>query len=86
MPKQDVPKLNILEGQTETVATRKVTFDGQTMHSAGVYNRDTIRSSTIEGPAIIEQLDSTTVLPPGWVAKLDCFGNIIGERGSYHGR
>ena len=86
VPKQDVPKLNIPEGQTETVATRKVTFDGQTMHSARIYNRDTIRSSTIEGPAIIEQLDSTTVLPPGWVAKLDCFGNIIGERSSHHGR
>jgi len=86
VPKQDVPKLNIPEGQTEAVATRKVTFDGQTMHSALVYNRDTIRSSTIEGPAIIEQLDSTTVLPPGWFAKLDCFGNIIGERGSHHGR
>ena len=44
------------------------------------YTRDTLKSSPIEGPAIIEQFDSTTVLPPGWTAKLDSFGNIIGER------
>lgn len=86
VPKQDLPKFDIPNGKTLPVGTRKVTFDGRETHLAAVYNRDTIKSSAIEGPAIIEQFDSTTVFPPGWTAKLDCFGNIIGERGSQHGR
>jgi N-methylhydantoinase A len=28
------------------------------------------------GPAIIEALDSTTVVPPGWQARIDDFGCI----------
>jgi len=80
--KQDLPKCNIPNGKTEPVGIRKVTFDGRETHLAAVYTRDTIKSSAIEGPAIIEQFDSTTVLPPGWAAKLDCFGNIIGRKSS----
>ena len=33
--------------------------------------------STLEGPAIIEQLDTTTVLPPGFRAAVDDTGNLI---------
>ena len=32
---------------------------------------------TIEGPAIIEQYDTTTVIYPGWRAFIDDYGNII---------
>ncbi|MCY4085765.1 MAG: hydantoinase B/oxoprolinase family protein [Actinomycetia bacterium] len=31
----------------------------------------------VEGPAIIEQYDSTTLVPPGLTAEIDGFGNII---------
>ena len=34
----------------------------------------------IEGPAIIEQYDSTTVVYPKWIAKIDDYGNILLER------
>ena len=33
--------------------------------------------STLEGPAVIEQLDTTTVLPPGFRAAVDDAGNLI---------
>ena len=33
--------------------------------------------STLEGPAVIEQLDTTTVLPPGCRAAVDDAGNLI---------
>lgn len=78
--KQDLPEIGIPEGTAEPVGSRDVTFDGKNFYEAPVYTRDTLKSSPIEGPAIIEQFDSTTVLPPGWTAKLDRFGNIIGER------
>ncbi len=31
----------------------------------------------IEGPAVINQYDSTTVVPPGFTAEIDRFGNIV---------
>ena len=31
----------------------------------------------IVGPAIIEAMDSTTVVPPGWQARIDELGYII---------
>ena len=33
--------------------------------------------STLAGPAIIEQLDTTTVLPPSFRAAVDAAGNLI---------
>ena len=34
----------------------------------------------ISGPLIIEEYDSTTVVPPGWRASVDHWRNIILER------
>ena len=42
------------------------------------YDRARLRAGDrIEGPAIIEQYDSTTVVPPGLSAEIDRFGNIV---------
>jgi N-methylhydantoinase A len=31
----------------------------------------------LEGPCIVEEYDSTCVIPPGSIASLDRFGNIV---------
>jgi N-methylhydantoinase A len=36
--------------------------------------------ATIEGPAILEQPDATTVIEPGHVGRVDKLGNVIVER------
>ncbi len=42
------------------------------------YDRERLRGGNrIEGPAVIEQYDSTTVVPPGVTAEIDRFGNIL---------
>jgi 5-oxoprolinase (ATP-hydrolysing) len=42
------------------------------------FARERLRAGDrIEGPAIIEQYDSTTVVPPGLVAEIDRHGNIV---------
>jgi 5-oxoprolinase (ATP-hydrolysing) len=42
------------------------------------FDRERLRAGDrIEGPAIIEQYDSTTVVPPGLVAEIDRYGNIV---------
>ncbi|WP_029271165.1 hydantoinase/oxoprolinase family protein [Virgibacillus alimentarius] len=46
--------------------------------STPIYNRPDIPvSSIISGPAIVEQLDSTVVIPPEFTAKVDEYKNII---------
>jgi 5-oxoprolinase (ATP-hydrolysing) len=43
-----------------------------------LYDRTTLRAGqSISGPAIIEQYDSTTVIPPGLLAEIDRHGNIV---------
>jgi N-methylhydantoinase A len=42
-----------------------------------VYNRDALQAgNVIQGPAIVEQYDSTTVVDVGWQGKMDRWGNI----------
>ena len=45
-----------------------------------VYNRKNLSpKTTFNGPAIIEEPDSTTVIPPKWNVNVDDFGNLILE-------
>ncbi|HSS72649.1 MAG TPA: hydantoinase/oxoprolinase family protein [Gaiellaceae bacterium] len=42
------------------------------------YDRAALNAgSELEGPAIINQYDSTTVIPPGLTAQIDRFGNVV---------
>ena len=48
-----------------------------------VYDRLRLKNgNTFAGPAIVEQMDSTVVVTPGWMATVDGFGNIIIARES----
>ena len=59
-----------VEGRLEQVATR-------------YYDRAALRAGNrIDGPAIVLQYDSTTVVPPGVAAHVDRFGNILIEVGA----
>ncbi|MGD9942241.1 MAG: hydantoinase/oxoprolinase family protein [Burkholderiaceae bacterium] len=43
-----------------------------------IYERSRLLAGdTIDGPAVIEQMDTTTVLPPRMQARLDCHGNLL---------
>ncbi|MNL68567.1 hypothetical protein D3C87_1933090 [compost metagenome] len=57
---------------------RNVLFEGEPVrHLTNVYHRDEIEiGCQIQGPAIIEEMDSTTILPPYWEAYVDELGNI----------
>jgi N-methylhydantoinase A/oxoprolinase/acetone carboxylase beta subunit len=60
-------------GSLERVATR-------------YYDRAALRAGNrLEGPAIVNQYDSTTVIPPGTSASIDRFGNIVIDTGSSAG-
>jgi N-methylhydantoinase A len=60
---------------------RQVYFDGRKATAATVYERDRLDiGSRVAGPAIVEQFDATTVIPPGWTGRVDGYRNLILER------
>ncbi len=45
-----------------------------------IYARDALRpGNRFAGPAIVEQMDATTLVPPGWSARVDAYLNLILE-------
>ena len=45
-----------------------------------IYARDALRpGNRFAGPAIVEQMDATTLLPTGWTARVDAYLNLILE-------
>jgi N-methylhydantoinase A len=59
---------------------RPVWFDGN-WRTAAIWDRLALPvGAVVEGPAILEQPDATTVLDPGLSARVDDFGNLIVER------
>jgi len=50
---------------------------------AAVYDRIALKvGDAFDGPAIVEQDDTTTLLTPGWRARVDALGNLVLERSS----
>jgi N-methylhydantoinase A len=61
------------------IAKRKVFFEQNNDYiETPVYRRERLKAgNVINGPAVIEQYDATTVVYPDWIASVDRFGNIV---------
>lgn len=56
---------------------RPVWFDGEAAMDTPIYDRALLAAGQeLTGPAVIEQLDATTLLAPGDQARIDDFGNL----------
>lgn len=52
-------------------------FEGA-WHAAAIYDRDRLHSGLeVPGPCIVAEMDSTTVVLPGYTAKVDVIGNLL---------
>jgi N-methylhydantoinase A len=52
-----------------------------TPRHTSIWRRDHLaHGNTLSGPAIVEQVDATTVVPPDWAATIDSYGNLLLER------
>ena len=61
---------------------RRMRFDGKDVECP-VYQRDKLDvGATFEGPAVVDQLDCTTVVFPGQSVKIDEYRNMIILAGS----
>ena len=52
-------------------------FDGQ-WHDICIYDRNKLHEGlVVPGPAIVGEMDSTTVVLPGYEARVDAVGNLL---------
>ncbi|WP_237173422.1 hydantoinase/oxoprolinase family protein [Paracandidimonas lactea] len=78
-----VPRPSLEQGQADTaslpaaISFRETVFDGESRVRCPVYHRDMLQPGhRLTGPAIIEQMDSTTIIPPGFYACVDPWLNL----------
>ena len=70
---------NVPSADTARKDTRRAWF-GETAHDCPVYDRYALAAGTaIEGPALVEERESTCVIGPGETARVDDAGNLIAE-------
>ena len=62
------------------VGERTVRFDGQDRETPIYARLDLPAAAQIEGPAILEQPDTTILIDPGLTGRVDDFGNVILRR------
>jgi N-methylhydantoinase A len=77
MPKPRLAPLRTTTGHAHSV-TRPIRLFGETI-AASVIERSAL-DATIAGPAIINQMDTTTLVPPGWQARRIAAGALVLER------
>jgi N-methylhydantoinase A/oxoprolinase/acetone carboxylase beta subunit len=69
--------------QPACLGYRSVVFEkdgGPSPLSTAIYDRGRLPAGAIiHGPAIVQQMDSTTVLPPGFTGRVDSFANLVIE-------
>ena len=53
-------------------------YVGGDWHEAPIYDRDRLAAGTeVPGPSIVAEMDSTTVVLPGYTARVDAIGNLL---------
>ena len=78
---EPVPETDVIPHDAPETDRREVYFDGETATLTGVFDRELLKAGAkIAGPAIVEQFDATTAIPPGWNAHVDQWRNLILER------
>ena len=54
-------------------------YEGE-YHAALIFDRNKLHEGlVVQGPAIVSEMDSTTVVLPGYQAKVDSVGNLLIE-------
>jgi N-methylhydantoinase A len=77
--KPSFPEIEVGKAVDAERGTREAYFEeaGEYVETE-IYERERLGAgATIDGPAIVEQMDSTVVVPPAATAAVDDTGNII---------
>jgi len=82
VPRIELPELKTREEKPPRDAyktSRKVNFDGEWIDTPVYDKSHLLTNNVLEGPCIIDQLDTTTVIPPNVKGKVDRLGYILME-------
>jgi N-methylhydantoinase A len=78
-PKPELKAMPAGQGSARPAGHRSIHYRKQ-RYDAGVYHRrDLLAGQHLDGPAIVEQEDTTTLVPAGFRASVDAFGNLVIE-------
>ena len=77
-PKAELQRFEPKTAEVEPMTTREVVFDDVSRPlTTPVYSRDSLHTGfSINGPAIVEQLDATTLVPPHATMSVDAWLNL----------
>jgi N-methylhydantoinase A len=77
VPKAGLPSFEVIKNAPKPIGQREVWFKGKPCKT-DVYDRATFSAGAeFNGPAIVEQVDSTVVVPPNTSATVDQYMNIL---------
>ncbi len=77
LKKPQFPRMRAEEYTPEPDGSRKVYFDDRGWVDASVYSREKLKpGAALEGPAVVEEYDSTTLVPPEHLLRVDEYGNL----------
>ncbi len=80
MPKLDIGEATVAGNGNPSGSRTLITTRGEAAEAA-IWRREDLPTDTVlSGPAIIEQLDATTVVPAGWTVRRDTHGNLVLDR------
>src|SRR5699024_9043640 len=80
VPKPELPKEEPVGTLIEALREYRNAYFEETggFINTPIYHRPSVPvGSIISGPAVVEQLDSTVIIPPDFVAEVDNYKNII---------
>lgn len=80
------PQVKGNQPQRQTPGVRKVYFDELGYLDCCVVRRSNLgEGATLEGPAVVEEVDATTLVPPGWRALVMQGGALLVHRSEVNG-
>jgi N-methylhydantoinase A len=80
-PHTEPPPASPRSSEFAVKGQRRMHFDGLRSSEARLYERERLEvGASVPGPAIVEQFDSTTVIPAGWTGRVDGYRNLILEK------
>jgi N-methylhydantoinase A len=79
IPHPDLAKTNAADGPHAPRGTRDVWFSGEGgLVETAIWDReDLAQGKDVPGPAVIEEWNTTTLVEPGQLARVDEFGNVV---------
>jgi N-methylhydantoinase A len=73
-------KIDLKREPAKPIRTRSARFNGDDVQAPVYARRELAQGQSIDGPAIIEERETTIIILPGWRAKVDKTGCIMATK------